>query len=171
MKTKKSLFIDFVLFALLILAVMLSGCKKKEVPLPLPPVKAEKVTEADFVLKILKKLADQNKLEGSEVLPVSIDTAKVKIYDAQKATVTRFKSSPEWTYSELKPVLKKIPLTVVDGTGLPVWKYEDFLDYWKPGESFIVLDPKPVYHVQFWDGQVVKREYWINSEGNLWHTR
>jgi hypothetical protein len=156
-------------FAFLALIIIFAGCKKEVPPVELPKA-PEKITEQEFV-KSLKAIADEKKMKVGETLTIFINQKKVAFSSATQATVMPFKSA--WEYSELKPVLKQIPLTLVwvgkDGSKLLILNYEDFLSY-KKTDNFVVLEPKPKYSVEIYNG-IYAVKYWLSNDGDLWRER
>ncbi len=148
-------------------AILFSSCKKKEVPVVQPPVAVVKMTEEQFLLKLGER-ADVKNLKIGDSLVVAISPGEVLSPSAEFAVVKPFKAN--WGYYELLPVSKKLPLTIVwvgrKGSHLLVSDYPDLRDYYKPGENFLVLDPKPVCSVK-----VGNKEYWIGPSGKFWKTR
>ncbi len=168
MKTK----VVFLWFFILSFAFLSLECKKKKQILNQDaPQKKEvvKISEEDFV-KSLKKLSDKRALKEGESFVVSVDTSKV-LTKTLYARILKINWLPIYEYTELDPILKKIPLTVVylcpQGSHLLVENYKcDYTSNYCPRDKFLVQDPKPVYYVQVGD-----KEYWINKDGNLWKRR
>ena len=156
------------LFVCMILALVLgTSCKKKEVQSQSFPI-ASGITAMDeeqFVLTLVERNDVQN-LQPGEAAVIVLDHRKV-LSSSNVAVVVNIKSS--WTYSDLLPVLKKIPLTSVwvapkSGSWLLITSYEDFLKY-ESADRFLVLDPKP-YFIKLKDS-----EYWVGHDGKLWKIR
>jgi hypothetical protein len=152
------------LFSFIALLVIITSCKKKEiVVVPPPPLP---ITEQEYVLT-LKAIADHAGLTEDDKLSVPVDSNVIP-HNASLAIVSVFKE--DWTYTELKPVLKEIPLSVVwvgkSGAKLLIENYEDFVTNYKQWENFQVLEPRPVYNVIIGENQ-----YWLTKEGGIWNTR
>jgi len=159
MKTKS--FFSVVLFALLF--IISAGCKKKEVIEPLPPPPPPQ-TQEEFVTTLSDKIAQ---LQPGNPLQIQIDQSKFTT-EANVATLELLPSKGE--YETLKPLVKEVPLNLAwvapeSGAKLLVTSYEDFLSY-KPGDEFIVLEPRPVCKVT-----LGKSTYYLTKTGDLWKTR
>lgn len=158
MKTKN-------LISFLVLFAILMGCRKEKEAIPLPEKKQPiEVSKEEFAILCAKK-ADEIGLSGS----ISMNTGenyKVLGKDV-KSQVTVFKE--RWGFTELKPVLKEIALNVKVGEGDPallVENYECFVMFYKPGDNFRVLLPRPKYLVEI-EGET----YYVKEDYSLWKKR
>lgn len=158
---KKLLF----LFTVIALA-FITSCKQAPPlsPPPPPPKPVPTSTLEQFVMKI-GDLPEVKNLELGKTVEVALNPETILSPPTGPAVVEKFKS--EWTYAELLPVNKQIPLTIVfgePGSRLLITDYNDLKSY-KPEGNLTVLDPKPAYIVK-----VGKKTYWVSSGGTLWKT-
>ena len=160
MKIMKKFVFMFIVFALVF------SCKKAPPPAsPPPPPPPPPKTELVAFIQNIGDLSEVKNLEQGKSVEVSINPEKV-LSTATTATVERFKS--EWTYDELVPVNKKIPLTIIwpaERPSLLILDYNDLEGYYSSKDKFLVLDPKPEYVVKVGD-----KTYWVSKDRKLWKT-
>lgn len=155
MKTK------ILLLMIIFAAILISGCKRqKEIPaLKKLPVE---ISKEDYAILSSKNL---DRLEKSQLFMKAGDYYSIKNSNSKGALVYLFKE--DFTFDELKPILKEIPLTVKSGY-LLVENYESFLFFYESCDSFHVLAPKPKYCVQF-DGE--DYTYYLKENFGFWKHR
>lgn len=139
----------------------------KKKPVPIEIVREVKLYEnsEDFVLSVAA-MADAKVIFPPTTVGLGKDEEVIGC-DDREANIDAFPT--EWEFTELKPVLKEFPLTVIDDVGLLVehygMNYYFFTENYKPGDKFKV-SPGPKWKIEY-----CEKIYLVGQDKKLWNSR